>query len=185
MLKAKIREFDTLLEQMRAQAKNKKYESYPVVLSDPLEIREEGKGNTTDNKAVKSCKRYERKKNKEKKRFQNNIESRKQHIKILSNTQLTDEQISLLSRGLKFIPTPVTREDIIRRQLLNDFGQFARRMRLKYIFHGNDKEPHPFHVKLDWDPPVQPSVALEAFLEEVKFDLASIKLNRPKDNLSL
>ena len=53
------------------------------------------------------------------------------------------------------------------------------------IFHGNDKEPHPFHVKSDWDPPVQPSVALETFLEEVKFDLASIKLNRPKDNLSL
>ena len=58
-------------------------------------------------------------------------------------------------------------------------------MRLKYTFHGNDKEPHPFHVKSDWDPPVQPSVALETFLEEVKFDLASIKLNRPKDNLSL
>ena len=33
--------------------------------------------------------------------------------------------------------------------------------------------------------PVQPSVALETFLEEVKFDLASIKVNRPKDNLSL
>ena len=104
------------------------------------------------------------KKNKEKKRFQNNIESRKQHIKNLSKTQLTDEQISLLSRGLKFIPTPVTREEIIRRQLLNDFGQFARRMRLKYIFHGKDKEPHPFHVKSDWDSPVQPSVALETFL---------------------
>ena len=57
-------------------------------------------------------------------------------------------------------------------------------MRLKYIFHGTDKEPHPLHVKSDWDPPVQPSVALETFLEEVKFELASIKLNRPKDNLS-
>ena len=169
---------------MRSQAKNKKNESYPVVLSDPLVIREEGKRNTTDNKAVKSRKRYERRKIKEKKCFQNNIESRKQHIKNLSNTQLTDEQISLLSRGLKFIPTPVTRENIIRRQLLNDFSQFARRMRLKYIFHGNDKEPHPFHVKSDWDPPVQPSVALETFLEEVKFELASIKLNRPIDNLS-
>jgi len=38
------------------------------------------------------------------------------------------------------------------------------------------------HVKSDWDPPVQPSVALETFLE-VKFDLANMKLNRPKDNL--
>ena len=51
-------------------------------------------------------------------------------------------------------------------------------MRLKYIFHGKDKGPHPFHVKSDWDPPVQPLVALETFLEEVKFEL-----NRPKDNL--
>ena len=78
----------------------------------------------------------------------------------------------------------MTRENIIRRQLLNDFSQFARRMRLKYIFHGQDKQPHPFHVKSDWDPPVQPSVALETFLEEVKFELANIKFNRPKDNLS-
>ena len=30
---------------MRSQAKNIQSESYPVVLSDPLEIREEGKRN--------------------------------------------------------------------------------------------------------------------------------------------
>ena len=79
-----------------------------------------------------------------------------------------------------------SRDKTIRGQLLNDFSQFARGMRLKYIFHGNDKEPYLFLVKSDQDPPVQPSVALEAFLEEVKFlkyELANIKLNRPKDNL--
>ena len=37
---------------------------------------------------------------------------------------------------------------------------------------------------MDWDPPVQPSLALQTFLEEVKFELASIKLNRRKDNFS-
>ena len=161
---------------MRAQVNNKKSESYPVVLSDPLEIREEEKRNRTDNKANKSRKRIERRKIKEKKRFLNNIKSRNQHIKNLSNLQQTDEQITLLSRGLKFIPTPVTRENIIRRQLLNDLSQFARRMRHTYIFHSKDKEPHPFHVKSDWDPPVQPSVALA-------LELANIKFNRPKDNL--
>ena len=57
-------------------------------------------------------------------------------------------------------------------------------MRLNYIFYGKDKEPHPFHIKSDWDPPFQPSVALETFLEEVKFELANTKFNRPKDNLS-
>ena len=45
---------------MRAQAKNKKVKSYPVVLSDPLDIGEEGKRNRTDNKAiVNSCVFYE------------------------------------------------------------------------------------------------------------------------------
>ena len=43
MLKAKIREVDTLLEQMRAPANNEKSESYPLLLSYPLETREEGK----------------------------------------------------------------------------------------------------------------------------------------------
>ena len=62
VLKAKIREVNILLEQMRSQATNKKSEFYPVVLSDPLEIREEGKRNNTDNKAVKSRKRLERRK---------------------------------------------------------------------------------------------------------------------------
>jgi len=57
-------------------------------------------------------------------------------------------------------------------------------MRLQYIFYGEESEPHPFHVKSDWEPPVQPSVALETFLEEVKFKHAEIKLDKPKDNLS-
>ena len=105
------------------------------------------------------------------------IKSRNQHIKNLTNSQPTDKQITLLSGGLKF------KRNIIRRQLLKDFSQFARRMWLNYIFHSKDKEPHPFHVKSDWDPPVQFPVALETFLE-VKFELANIKFNRPKDNLS-
>ena len=38
-------------------------------------------------------------------------------------------------------------------------------MRLKYIFRGQEKEPHPFYVKSHWEPPVQPSVALENYLD--------------------
>ena len=48
--------------------------------------------------------------------FCETIELRKQHMKNLSDTQLTAEQINLLSRGLKFIPTPVMKENQIRRQ---------------------------------------------------------------------
>ena len=69
VLKAKIREVDTLLEQMRAQANNKKSESYPVVLSYPLEIREEGKRNELITKRLKAAKQPRGEKSKGKSGF--------------------------------------------------------------------------------------------------------------------
>ena len=57
-------------------------------------------------------------------------------------------------------------------------------MHLKYMFHGKNREVHPFYVKSDWNPPVQPSVALESYLEEVKSQLAEIKITKPKNYLS-
>ena len=56
-------------------------------------------------------------------------------------------------------------------------------MRLQYIFQGEDNEPHSFHVKSTWVPPIQSSVALESYLEEVKLQLAVIKFTKPKNNL--
>ena len=56
-------------------------------------------------------------------------------------------------------------------------------MRLKYMFHGKNREVHPFYVKCDWNPPVQPSVALESYLKEVKSQLAEIKITKPKNKL--
>ena len=38
--------------------------------------------------------------------------------------------------------------------------------------------------KSNWEPPVQPSVTLETYLEEVKLQIAEIKMTRPKPNLS-
>ena len=82
------------------------------------------------------------------------IEANRKHIKNLSNKELSNDQINLLAKGLKFIPTPVTKQFQIKRQILRDFDQFARRMRLMYIFHGQDNEPHPFLVKSTWEPPI-------------------------------
>ena len=45
---------------------------------------------------------------------------------------------------------------------MRDFEQFARRMRLRYIFHRENSDPHPFHVKSDWVSPIEPSVTLES-----------------------
>ena len=35
-------------------------------------------------------------------------------------------------------------------------------------------KPHQFHVKSNWQPPLQPSVALVRYLERTKFEIASI-----------
>ena len=111
-------------------------------------------------------------------------ETNEKFLHNLSSHQLTDSQVSLLSRGLKFIPTPATNETRIKQQLLRDFEQFARRMRLLYIFHEQNRKPHPFHVKSTWMPQVQHSVALESYLENFKTQLAEIKITKPKNNLS-
>ena len=57
-------------------------------------------------------------------------------------------------------------------------------MRLQYIFADSAGKPHPFHVKSNWQPPPQPSVALESYLERTKFEIASITFSNEKDNLS-
>ena len=56
-------------------------------------------------------------------------------------------------------------------------------MRLQYIYYCKERERHPFHEKSDWNPPVQPPVALETFLEEVKLELGGIQFKKPKPNL--
>ena len=52
------------------------------------------------------------------------------------------------------------------------------------MFHRKKWDVHPFYVKCDWNPPVQPSVAFESYLEEVKSQLAGMKITKPKNNLS-
>ena len=52
-----------------------------------------------------------------------------------------------------------------------------------HFSRGNTK-PHPFHVKSTWKPLVQPSVALESYLEEVKIKLAELEPKNLKDNLN-
>ena len=44
----------------------------------------------------------------------------------LSDYDLTRDEINLLSRGLNYIPSPVTNESHIRKALLKDFAAFAR-----------------------------------------------------------
>ena len=87
-----------------------------------------------------NCYTQERRKKSSKKKVSPQNTRGEKHIKNLSNRTLTDAQIRLISRGLKFIPVNKSiNRNKIRRQLLRDFENFARRMRLKYMFHGKNK----------------------------------------------
>ena len=59
----------------------------------------------------------------------------------------TNDQINQLSCGLKFVPMPIKNETALRKQLLTVFKEFARRMRLQFIYHGKDKNIRPFYIK--------------------------------------
>ena len=61
----------------------------------------------------------------------------------------------------------------------------TRNMRLKFLFPDRISKPHPFHVKSNWQPPPQPSVALENYLERTKYEIATISFcDNMQDNLS-
>ena len=77
----------------------------------------------------------------------------------------------------------VTKETKIRQGLLRDFEQFGNAPPT-YIFHGQNKEPHAFQVKLNWIPPGQPSIAIQSYLESIKIQLSENKITTPKNNLT-
>ena len=175
-LKAEIMSLSTFLDD-----NNKQKRDYTCLLSDSRNTKQgHGKLNPSQ---TQNKKRKERRNNDGKDSSHAQTEANKKHIKKLSNIVLTSDQTNLLAKGLKFIPTRKENETQIRRHLLKDFENFARRMRLQYIFFVEDNRLQPFHVKSNWMPPVQKSVALENYLEEVKVQLAEVQLTKPKDNL--
>ena len=56
-------------------------------------------------------------------------------------------------------------------------------MRLKYMLYGHNRNVNPY-VKSNWNLPVQKSVTLKSYLEEVKSQLTEIQITKPTLNLS-
>ena len=96
---------------------NKVPESYP---NASLLSTNHSKRERVPKHVIHTKKRNERRKKLKRDIDQKTLESKKRYIKNLSDSELTRDQINLLSRGLKFIPTPVTSVSHIRQQLLND-----------------------------------------------------------------
>ena len=83
-----------------------------------------------EKRKIKNNRNHTRRSNRRREKRIYNDKINQNYIKNLSNCEMTTDQINLLSKGLKFIPTPTVKENAVRKELLLDFKQFARRMRL-------------------------------------------------------
>ena len=94
----------------------------------------------------------------------------------LSRKELSAEDISLLSKGLKFSPTPT---DIDNAKLKGDLEAFKRRMRLRWHFRDNedsfseDNNENKFRIKSSWQPPKEDPV-LENYLSLLEKEVMSV-----------
>ena len=116
-IQEKMAQFNTTRLKLQEMS-NKPDEKYKCLFSESYASQ-----GATNKQNLSNRKRKERKRNKRTKHFNARLESNKKHIKNLFNHIMTSEQINLLGKGLKFIPTPPTKKTQIRRQVLQDFDQ--------------------------------------------------------------
>ena len=93
----------------------------------------------------------------------------------LSQRVLTQAEVSLLSKGLKFCPTP---EKIDIYSLRKDIKEYVRRVRLREYFYseqddvgGNFSNLPAFRKKSSWSPEKNREVAIEAYLEALEREI--------------
>ena len=99
----------------------------------------------------------------------------------LSNVQLSQAEIKLLSRGLTFVPTP---QRINWPEVQADINEFARRESLADNDITTDADNHPFRCKGSWTPPCGREPALDSFTNSVQQDLMLSQPTIIHDNLT-
>lgn len=98
----------------------------------------------------------------------------------LSSRVLTEAELSVLSRGLKFCPTP---EGIDAYQLRKDITEYARRVRLREYFYNDEtvesdfSETPAFKKKSSWCPKKNREMVLEAYVRELENKILSSDLD--------
>ena len=119
-MKARFRNFYSLLACVAAgrvtkspvctrfPSDNKHVEKYNSVISEQTAAIP-----TVAERLSKNDKRKKRRKNKMQRRLITGRERNEKYLKNLSDHALTDHQVSVLAKGLKFIETPVTNENKI------------------------------------------------------------------------
>ena len=108
-------------------------------------------------------------------------DSCKKFIYNYSDYNITPIPIVALSRGCKFIPTPKTPHCS---QIIEDFHDLARKMRIRYIMRNKRKKHQAFKLPSKWDTPTSHNTVLEEYLDETLYELSKIKRIKHKSNMS-
>ena len=100
----------------------------------------------------------------------------------MSNRKLSDAEVSLLNKGLKFTPTPKIGNP---QELSKDINEFNRKLRLAEYFDGaEDSDISIVRNKSNFTPPSKRNDALDEFINNVeKFPKTQIQ-NNIKYNLT-
>ena len=122
--------------------------------------------------------RLQRKRSLIKSSYEAKVDHAKTFIKNLSNVHLTDSEILVLSKNLKFAPTP---DPPNTRDLIKDLDDLARRMRTRlWMFERNTKkktDPFSMNNSRKIDVPSD-NVALENYITATKIEIANLHYNR-------
>ncbi len=110
----------------------------------------------------------------------------------ISQYSLSQTEIAILSKGLKFCPTPLRVDEF---EVRKDVKAFSRRLRLQEYFRSddvdNDDEDHeysknPFRTPSSWDPPKSNDHNLEAYIEHTEQSITSLdfSVNHRHNNIT-
>ena len=93
----------------------------------------------------------------------------------LSNRALSDSEISVLSKGLKFVVTP---KELDQSQIKIDLENFGRRLRLKWHFRESEEfsEYPAFRPKSKFNPRNK-DIAIEVYLSKLEEEIMNISAN--------
>ena len=85
----------------------------------------------------------------------------------LTDIELTEDETSVLKKGLSFIPTPHGNLSTLQQSI----DQYKRTLRLDYLYQGQDRELNPFKKKSSYTPTTSNNKTLEKYLEDTELAL--------------
>lgn len=106
----------------------------------------------------------------------------RKYVRNLSNYELSDAETFALSKGIKFIINPPLKH--ARRQLINDFDEFSRKLRCAYLYDtGEPYHKHPFYINSGFNPKTNCN-AIENYIFATRNELSNISIKNNHPNIT-